>query len=247
MNYEIIKKGFSPQKLQNYTTRLECGSDKELIATYMVIQSIQEKFYVPIQLLELTLRNNLHEAITQFQRNHRNKTVNQSNRWYNYIPANDYAANQVLQAKQKARREINGRGFNHNDVVARLTFGFWVYLLDQPYRLHQSDRQLWPFITDNVFPNRQGKGIPELFNLLITINKTRNRLFHHEPLWLTQTTNTKEKALDNLRNKFQAITDVISYLSNDKMILLDKLNVIDEFSQLCREDTFEEYQNLLPD
>ena len=193
MNYEKLKSGLSSQRLDSYSRLLSCGTDKELIAAYMVLQSLQEKFYLPIQLVEITLRNNINNSIKSLLTN-REATHNQVNRWYNTVPSTSKSKNQISNAKQKAEREVRGRGHNHNDVVARLTFGFWVYLLDKPHRLTGSgnrNHQLWPFLNDKVFPNRGSKSIPALFNDLNTLNKLRNRLFHHEPIWLSSTVSSK--------------------------------------------------------
>jgi len=173
-------------------------------------------------------------------------TINQSNRWYNHIPQGQASQAQVRKAIEKANREIRGRGANHNDVVARLTFGFWVYLLNTPHRITGTSHQLWPFITDKVFPNRDGKGIPALFNDLNTLNKLRNRLFHHEPIWSGSGVNSKQKALDKLQGKHDLIIKVLGYLSEDKLILVNNIDMINQFKGACTLNRFTEYENLLP-
>ncbi|GGD58874.1 hypothetical protein [Lacimicrobium alkaliphilum] len=173
MNYNELKRSLSPYKLNSYQSYLGCQTDKELIAAYMVLQSLQEKFYLPLQLVEVTLRNNINGGIRDLLHN-RGATTNQINRWYNSVPVTQDSTRQVAKAKQKASREVRGRGANHNDVIARLSFGFWVYLLDTPHRITgpaNQAHQLWPFLNDKVFPNRGGKGIPALFNDLNTLNK----------------------------------------------------------------------------
>jgi len=248
MNYNELKRSLSPHKLNNYQNHLGCQSDKELIAAYMVLQSLQEKFYLPMQLVEITLRNNINDAIKEHLRA-RGATANQSNRWYNSVPATDNSRTQVSKAKAKANREVRGRGANHNDVIARLTFGFWVYLLDTPHRLtgpaHQA-HQLWPYLNDKVFPNRGNKGIPALFNDLNTLNKLRNRLFHHEPIWSGAGVNSKQKALDKLQQKYSFVMSVLGYLSPDKLLLVNNIDMINEFNHHCTMQKFTDYEKLLP-
>lgn len=248
MNYEKLKQGLSAQKLNSYSRFLGCQTDKELIAAYMVLQSLQEKFYLPMQLVEITLRNNVNDGIKELLIN-RGATINQSNRWYNTVPVTTTSKSQVAQAKQKAACEVRGRGHNHHDVVARLTFGFWVYLLHSPHRLTGAanrDHQLWPFLNDRVFPNRGGKGIPALFNDLNTLNKLRNRLFHHEPIWLGNGVNSKQRALDKLQNNYSLVMDVLGYLSPDKLILVNSINMVNEFNHSCSMSKFTDYEGLLP-
>lgn len=248
MNYNELKRTLSPHKLNSYQNYLSCQSDKELIAAYMVLQSLQEKFYLPIQLVEITLRNNINDAV----KGHliaRGATRNQSNRWYNSVPVTSLSIEQVRNAKLKANREVRGRGANHNDVVARLTFGFWVYLLDTPHRLtgpENSAHQLWPFLNDQVFPNRGNKRIPALFNDLNTLSKLRNRLFHHEPIWSGSGVNSKQKALDKLQQKYSLVMDVLGYMSPDKLLLVNNIDLISEFNLHCSMQKFSDYEDLLP-
>ncbi|MFA0442457.1 hypothetical protein AB4560_21325 [Vibrio sp. 10N.222.51.C12] len=248
MNYNELKKGLSPQKLNSYQRFLGCTSDKELIASYMVLQSLQEKFYLPIQLVELTLRNNINAAIYQHLKG-KGATNRQANRWYHSVPATQTSKDQVSAAKTKANREVKGRPYNHNDVIARLTFGFWIYLLDKPHRLSGAanvDHQLWPYITNDVFPNRGGKGIPSLFNDLNTLNKLRNRLFHHEPIWMGSGVTSKQDALDMLDKRYELVMNMLGYLSPDKMKLVQSIDMINEFKAHCSMDKFTDYEKLLP-
>ena len=67
----------------------------------MVLQSLQEKFYLPIQLVEITLRNNINDAVKQHLLV-KKATQNQSNRWYNTIPKTPSSKVQVDNAKKKA-------------------------------------------------------------------------------------------------------------------------------------------------
>ncbi|MGY5652742.1 hypothetical protein [Vibrio cincinnatiensis] len=248
MNYNELKKGLSPQKLNSYQSRLGCTSDRELIAAYMVLQSLQEKFYLPFQLVELTLRNNINDAIRTHLKN-KGATNNQVNRWYNSVPVTKISKDQVTDAKNKAKKEVKGRPSNHNDVIARLTFGFWVYLLDKPHRLTgpaNVDHQLWPYIDNAVFPNRGGKSIPQLFNDLNTLNKLRNRLFHHEPIWLANGVNSKKDALDKVDERYSLVMDMLNCLSPDKMKLINYVNMINEFKGHCVMQKFSDYEKLLP-
>ena len=247
MNYTELKKGLSEQKLNSYNAYLHCKSDEELIASYMVLQSLQEKFYLPFQLVELTLRNNINNAIKEHLSNN-GATRKQSNRWYNSVPKTAPSKKQVDTAKEKANREVNGRGANHNDVIARLTFGFWVYLLDKPHRNNNAgnvSHQLWPFLTEKVFPNRAGKGIPRLFNDLNNLNKLRNRLFHHEPIWTGAAVNSKQEALNRIDNQYMSVIEMLKHLSPDKHKLISDLNMVTDFQSHCTLQKFRDYESLL--
>jgi hypothetical protein len=247
MNYIELKKGLSEHKLKSYSQYLHCKTDKELIASYMVLQSLQEKFYLPFQLVELTLRNNINTAIREHLRT-KGATENQINRWYNSVPKTKESKAQVVSAKIKAEREIKGRGANHNDVIARLTFGFWVYLLDKPHRLNgpdNADHQLWPYLDKKVFPNKGNNGIPSTFSKLNDLNKLRNRLFHHEPIWSGAGINSKEAALERIHKQYLSVIEMLNYLSPDKYQLVSDLNLIGEFNIHCTLQKFIDFEQLL--
>lgn len=68
LDLEEIKHGLSTEKLDTYRQVLDCKNDGELIAVYMAMQSIMSHFFPVVQLLEVTLRNSIHQAATRHQR-----------------------------------------------------------------------------------------------------------------------------------------------------------------------------------
>ncbi|WP_211480379.1 hypothetical protein, partial [Escherichia coli] len=63
-------------------------------------------------------------------RNAINNTIkaNHGPAWYDSIPQTKKSQDLVLNAKQKALDECGVR-YTDDDVICRLTFGFWVYML----------------------------------------------------------------------------------------------------------------------
>ena len=66
------------------------------------------------------------------------------------------------------------------DYVAGLNLGFWVDLFKGRY-----EQVLWPWLLSEVFPNATKKQTSRerVFKRLFEIQKLRNRVFHHEPIW----------------------------------------------------------------
>src|ERR1700721_1161807 len=63
-----------------------------------------------------------------------------------------------------------------DDVVAGLSFGFWVSLLSRTY-----DRYLWVPALHKAFPHYSGSR-RELFDNFDAMRRLRNRVMHHEPI-----------------------------------------------------------------
>lgn len=91
---------------------------------------------------------------------------------------NGKTAQNLAYAKRAA-----GRGASEDKVVAELTFGFWRFLLTNHYRA-----TLWPRIT------RGFAGLPSwdrspshVAEPAERINKFRNRVAHHEPIFRANT------------------------------------------------------------
>lgn len=129
---------------------------------------ISAAFYTPLHCLELALRNAMHERLrTRFDR------VD----WWAVAPLSDNGRRTVSSAVEKV---IGRRGRRHtaDDIVAELSFGFWVSLVS---RGAAYDRTLWVPALHRAFPFYKGKRQPLHDNLLAMV-LLRNRIMHHEPV-----------------------------------------------------------------
>ncbi|MBZ6261120.1 hypothetical protein KVH22_37015 [Streptomyces olivaceus] len=117
----------------------------------------------PLHCLELALRNALHEGMArQYGRPD----------WWKVAPLSDRGAELV----QKAQRTRRRRPRTPDDVVAELTFGFWVSLMAKGY-----DRHFWVPALHRAFPHYQGSR-DDLHDALESLRLLRNRVMHHEPV-----------------------------------------------------------------
>ncbi len=84
---------------------------------------------------------------------------------------------------------------DHNDLVAAMSFGFWVALLETAYE-HPGTKgvYLWnPVIAAvptsferQVFPNAKDETMSSIRATINQLRHFRNRVFHHEPVWQKQ-------------------------------------------------------------
>lgn len=98
------------------------------------------------------------------------------------IPKSLHSKNKLFR-KDLARRLDT---VSASDLVAGLTFGFWVTLIKQKvYADQYNTNRLWPDLIPVIFlhyarGDDERKNISKQFD---EIKLIRTRLFHHEPIW----------------------------------------------------------------
>ncbi|MBA8946131.1 hypothetical protein ACWDY7_31800 [Streptomyces calvus] len=117
--------------------------------------------------LELALRNALHNALARY---HGRPD------WWAVAPLNERGHKLVDDARRSCGRRL--RRITPDDVVAELSFGFWVSLLS-----HGSgyDRHFWVPVLHSAFPYYRGRR-DRLYRELSSLVLLRNRVMHHEPV-----------------------------------------------------------------
>lgn len=130
---------------------------------------ISGAFYGPLHCLEVALRNALHDRLrARYGRAD----------WWAKAPINPGALRAVDEARRKChRRQATSTG-NADDIVAQLSFGFWVTLLSTG---KSYDRHLWVPTLHRAFPRYSGRR-DMLHDNLWTMVLLRNRIMHHEPI-----------------------------------------------------------------
>jgi hypothetical protein len=121
-------------------------------------------FVVPLNRLELALRNALHRRLAEkFSRSD----------WWHSARLDENGRRKVAEAKRKLAQRQQ-RPEVPDDVVAQLTFGFWVSLLSRTYH-----RTLWTPALHRVFPRTNPRALHQDYKHVLVL---RNRIMHHEPI-----------------------------------------------------------------
>jgi hypothetical protein len=125
--------------------------------------------YGPLHFLEVCLRNALHDTLTaQYGRRD----------WWEVVHLVGHNRRQISKAAARVQGNVRlvGRVPIADDVVAELSFGFWVSLLSRHY-----DRFLWVPALHRAFRDcRQTRRA--LHDGLLSLVLLRNRIMHHEPI-----------------------------------------------------------------
>ena len=180
-------------------------SEYEALGNYAWNISLCESLYPALNGIEIALRNSIHGAATA-----------------------RFGTELWFDGKLKAPEEYRLKKLRHKlyrsgieapiagDYVAGLNLGFWVDLFKGRY-----EQILWPWLLGEVFPNATKKQTSRerLFKRLFEIQKLRNRVFHHEPIW----------HLPELEQRHQEILETIGWISP---AMQEMTRLLDRFSSV---------------
>lgn len=155
---------------------------------------LAESFYSSIAVFEVALRNALHRELI---------TMTGREDWYTVLPTTKGLVGLTRYITQ-ANHQIAGRNelSTPSKIVAELTLGFWVSLLNSEYELI-----LWKDLR-RAFPampkeRRQRKNVSAPLN---SLRAFRNRVFHHEPIcW----------SIKRVRQIHQQLIEVMGWIHHD--------------------------------
>lgn len=149
-----------------------CGSKQSALKLYRANIILSQKLFGVISMFEVILRNSID----------RHMISRKGNLWledavdtggYLYINSGcEVTCHLVQEAIYKL-----GLQYTHDRLIAKMTFGFWVYQFATKEFAASGSTLL------NIFPSRPfGAKQKDIFRKLTKINDIRNRIAHHEPI-----------------------------------------------------------------
>lgn len=222
-NYKDIINSLSETRLNTYKSLNGSATVNELdIYCYITIQDLSSHFFLPLQLLELSLRNHIHSNMSAFYAD---------TEWFNTYTISAESKRQLADAKRKKKK---GKVLTPDAIVAQLSFGYWVYMLSPE---HRNALTFWKSELNKVFlGNATDKKIKKLFGELIELNEVRNRLYHNEPIWKgtkKAPVTSYSQAIHSLSEKYKKVINMLRVISPAKYALLESLNVFKDFQESC--------------
>jgi hypothetical protein len=114
--------------------------------------------------------------------------------WYAHVAMETHSRSKIMEVthyRQGQRILPRVPAPSPDDVVSRLTFGFWPRLLDLKKDIYNQAVNWGPILVDALPGHRQrqatywakSKHRDALFARLDLCNELRNRIAHHEPVW----------------------------------------------------------------
>lgn len=154
----------STERLIPYLSMVQ-GDRNKAIHLYERNTVTSERFYGPLQALEISLRNSIHRTVA---------TGKGRDDWYNETALlDDPEIEMIVNAKSNIQRALKTE--TPGRVIAELTFGFWLQLMTARY-----EKTLWVPHIHKCFPKVARPDRNLIYTRFNKIRILRNRVAHHE-------------------------------------------------------------------
>jgi hypothetical protein len=173
----------SKPRLASYHQYFKTKDINEAIGYYMWNCDLAANYSVLLGFFEILLRNKIHAALSSFY----SRSTSQNIDWYNKFALKGRAQQQVNKILCDKHNKPLAVPPKPDEVVSRLTFGFW------PALFNNIDQRYFDVIMPSVFSNHPLNSNPlewkdkpkrrQALRPLFELNDFRNRIAHHEPLW----------------------------------------------------------------
>ncbi|MBP9674594.1 MAG: Abi family protein [Bacteriovoracaceae bacterium] len=193
---KTIEELISSERLEGYRSYSHNHLDARLIRYNYNIE-MSRSFYAPLNILEVSLRNTLHKAFSDYLKDQHWLLKYES---HSIIQKSEQ--HKIREAVDKLIRKK--RTLEDCRIIAELSFSFWVNLYDRPYlEIHKSNiRTQFPEATNSQ------RDIFKIKKSLREIRNLRNRIFHYEPIW----------HWTNLGTYHHQIKELISWMNRDLLL-----------------------------
>ena len=194
MQEKLINKFITQKRFQKY------GS----IEVYEKNLLLSKKYYIPLSILEVSLRNAINTHFEKFYG--AGWLINEAS----FLQRDQIKKIEEAKHKIRARKEE----ISKEKLLAELSLGFWVNLFKKPYEQQMRISSLRQIFSN--LPKKEEKHISrkELFAALNHIRNFRNRIFHHEKI-------VGKQVFQNIE---QEINDMIGYLDQELLDFSQRLN-----------------------
>lgn len=264
-NYLPIIPLISTPRLDSYQVTFRTISNVDLYGVYIWAQHASASLYPIAQNLEITLRNAIDsEAKSRFGAYWWN-TILYNAGWQSaqFLDNIRKAENKLTKAwEDKERKRLGLRGgailptahpiWSHDQIIAATDFSTWQFILVDSFsspRPADNHRYLWPLSTSKAFKNyaiinsNQSAVRRDLINIIKELRDYRNRLFHHEPIWIKAPgVNDPRTAINTIRNKINKIESLIKAIDSRKTDILDKVGLFAHARRICSENELNIYR-----
>ncbi|MEI8393734.1 MAG: Abi family protein [Rhodospirillaceae bacterium] len=167
INLDEIEKALSLERFGRYVEWARDDRNRAL-ELYILNTHLSETLYVPLQMLEVVLRNRIHAVMTEVRHE----------MWFmdNGVLVIDHQKEQLTKALADFNR--NSKEITAGRVVSAMTFSFWTSMVSPDYE------DIWQTTLNPIARRQNGKGLrrKDLASPLAQIRTLRNRIAHHEPI-----------------------------------------------------------------
>ena len=201
---ENLFRSVSEERFSSYQEETDQAGDAIPYGRYFWNVALSESLYPSLQVMEVTLRNSIHEVIS---------LDTGTEEWFDCI-----LTPQDVQTLDEIKTRLTSQRipWSVGQLVANSNLGFWVSLFNRRY-----ESILWPQLLKDVLPYmpnsiRKRKNLSSRLN---GIRRLRNRIFHYEPIWNRT----------NLGQRHDEILETIGWINPD---MLEAVKLFDSFPEV---------------
>jgi len=179
-------------------------SKYESIEEYEENLLLSKQYYIPLSILEVSLRNAINQHFEKFYG--AGWLINEAS-----FLQKDHLS-KIFDAKQKIKSRKES--LTKDKLIAELSLGFWANLFKSSY-----DRQMRIANLRQIFTNLPTKDVKfinrnEIFQIINHIRNFRNRIFHHERI-------VNKVEFQNIETE---IDEILGYLHKDILTFSQRVN-----------------------
>lgn len=271
-NINQTNQDISAPRLSSYKVMFSPANDYEIYGIYCWNEAISAALFRLISITEVVMRNRFHRVISNHMCQSSTIGSPDSNNWYENAQLN---LSSKSQGKIKSELMIYSRGNwipksrapSPNDVISKMTFGFWPALLDATLP--------WGDLLPHILPGHRHSHVQNfwrkqsrqdfLYARLTLTNNMRNRIAHFEPIWklgdlleerrhrhnraplITHPKpQTPQEAINRLKLIHDRIVELLGWLSPDRKHDYEISYVRDHILWLCSINGIEAYKRNAP-
>ncbi len=232
----LIDQIISSHRISSYAKVFSVSNDVELVGAYLWNSHVCASLYPLLSAAEVTLRNAIDSALTadigkfwwkKGKLRYRSYTAGVVNtpQPVEYLTNNFQSAFKIAR-REKGKRLGSGGAPEHQEIVSQADFSTWEFVLDNEF---MGNNLIWPKNLGQVFRGTWPTSASMLQvckNRVSLVRNFRNRVFHHEPAWKRFGVTDEQQAVAHLHEKIDKIVELISWISPEKIDLLEKSGVI---------------------
>lgn len=255
MSVERIIESISGKRIATYERCFEATDIAECLGMYIWNKRVCAELLPVLQILEVSLRNALcsgYESLFRERRKQQGKNTAEINAEFDpmwlknfYDSAADCQYKDTKTAIVLAANKLEKRGIEltADNLIPELTFGVWSHLCQSHDINDAQSLQLWPDLLYHAFPGRKMKH-SQLINILRNVNRLRNRIAHHEPVWYSKSLYGTPAYLNKVINFYNECLILIEAINPSNLKAITLVNSHASLTALCSIQCVAEYKNL---
>ncbi|MFW6497109.1 hypothetical protein ACOCIL_04915 [Acinetobacter baumannii] len=256
--YSAFNLHLTSSRLKPYQLTFDVTNDHELMGAYLWSQQVAGTLYPLFHFIEIFVRNAVDKAAKKrfgdywwntFEYDRTDKTCK---KFIKNIQDAERNLKISWENAERARLGIsysmpiptNCPTFSHDQIIAATEFSTGTFILTNGFfkpSKSTSKNYLWPSSLGNVFPQynklstKPVDALKSLHDHLTDIRKYRNRVFHHEPIWIKGNTQrlTSIRAIQTIRQKITKIENFIELLGKRLHREFIETNLINNAKRVC--------------